>query len=213
MTTSRNDTSFMLGTSFLIEPVAQTSAQEVLLTEEAIALEDSLRALMRSAKGGTARGECSAVLSDPTMADCSETQLLGRTIGGLRGLGKGADPIDLERVTASLAQSHEKLERVDQGVTLMLKQQSAELLHLQKEHAAGLVSDQEYNTRVTAMQQTRAAVAEALTLSAAQAAKARKMFEQAQDNGQTGLSWYLASMTRIQSVAESAKARLNVTAG
>ena len=46
-------------------------------------------------------------------------------------------------------------------------------------------------------------------LSAAQAAKAYKMFHQAQ----SGLSWYLLSLSRIDETTQKAQARLKVAAG
>ncbi|MFZ7090969.1 hypothetical protein [Primorskyibacter sp. 2E233] len=188
MATSRNNT------AFLIEPVAQTSESE--------------RALVRSAEAGSSQADCGTALSDPSMAECSEKQLLGRYIGTLRGTGPAANRVDVNSFIPALAESYEHLESVDTGVTAMLEQQSAELALLKQQRAAGELSDHDYSVRVTAMKQSREAVGEALKLSANQAATAQKLFKKAQAKGQDGLSWYVLSLGHVEEVTKAAKARL-----
>ncbi|MFW2542804.1 hypothetical protein ACN2XU_09195 [Primorskyibacter sp. 2E107] len=201
--TSRNDT------SFLVEPVAVTSARERAITEEAIALEDSIRDILLQAKAPA--GDCSGTLSDPAMAQCSERDLMGRTLGALRSLTTDNGPLNKNALAPAITQTFAALDSIDSGINAMLREQAEEMDMLDAERASGHLTEAEHATRLTHMQQARVAVAEALALSARRAGQGRASLEAAQASDPADLSWYIASMAEIETRSLAARNRLGLS--
>ncbi|WP_425097816.1 hypothetical protein [Tropicibacter sp. S64] len=187
---SRNDT------PFLVEPVALTSPRERAVTNTAIALEDSIRAILRNASAPA--GACAGNLSDPGMALCSERDLMGRTLGALRDLTGGSQPFDRNALAPAISQALEDLAALDQDINTMLREQGEEMAMLQAGRKTGMYTETDQAARLTHMVRARGAIAETLSLSAARAAETRSVLEKAQRDSGEDYSWYVTRLADLE---------------
>ncbi|WP_136443438.1 hypothetical protein [Pacificoceanicola onchidii] len=196
-------------TAFLVEPVAVNSARERAVTQDVIALEDGIRAILQNAQAHSEG--CGGNLSDPAMVHCSERDLMGRTLGAVRALVGSEQSFDRNALAPAITQTLDDMTSIEIGINAMLNEQSEEMDLLEAERLTGQLSEQQHALRLSHMQQSRIAVAEALGLSAKRARNTRATLEKAGASEGTDYSWYIQSMIDIESRALSARDRLGLS--
>ncbi len=198
------------------------TAQEAQLTEQATALDrlsnDLMRrAMTRGAKVGAAAGCGLAVVSTSSGANCLAGALAGGTVGAVAGHAAGKKQVDarmelvsLSRVTPSITRTRDQMQLVEQGLPDLLASQARELATLRERMLAGELTETAFDARVAEIKQSRAMVAEALSLSASNARAAHKALAEAKSDGQTGLDWHLMMVGKLEKDALSARSSISL---
>lgn len=201
--TSRNET------GFFDQPMALSSPRERAVTEQAIALEDSIRAILAEAEA-PARTCDAANLADPTMALCTEQDLLGRTMGALKSFAGQPVPLDRNALAPAITLARDELSTLDSSIVDLLRAQAQEQALLNKDVQTGFATENDRAARLSHMAQSRNAIDEALGLSLARAQETRRALESAQARGEGDYSWYIQSMREIESRTSATRRRLGL---
>ena len=90
------------------------------------------------------------------------------------------------------------------------KKQNTELALLSDRMKSGQISEEQYAHRFEVIKANRAQLAEALSLSAAQANEALKNLQAAKAKGQTGLDWHLSATQNLARDATSARSAISL---
>lgn len=195
---------------------------DALMVEQAQALDAMTRDLVRAAtlKGaavGAAAGCGLAIVSSSESAKCLAGAVAGGAVGAAVGNAVGhnqvaqrVEVVQLSRVTPAISGAAQQMARMNDGMTEFLSGQDDELALMKMLHDKGTMSQQDYDARLAAIRASRADVAEALTLSAAQAQTAKQALAQAKAQGQTGLDWHIMQVDTLEDEATSARSRISL---
>ncbi len=192
------------------------------LEEQADALQSMTRDIvrkstLRGAGVGAVAGCGLALLSATSATRCVGGAIIGGAAGGIAGNAIGKHRVNqrvqlIKRDDAAraISRASARMGTVKSRLSELIATQDAERAELKIKLARGLVTQEMYDGRIAAMQQNRAALAEALALSATQAAKARRLLLEAQRKGQDGLDWHLAAAQRLEANAISARSNIQL---
>ena len=149
--------------------------------------------------------------------NCVAGALAGGAIGALSGaeIGKkqAAKRIELVSPSAlvrSIGKADDRMDTVSRDLPDLLKQQDSELAALNSNIKAGKITEAQYTHRFEVIKANRAQLAEALSLSAAQASEAHRNLQSAQAQGQTGLDWHLSATKNLERDATSARSAISL---
>lgn len=172
---------------------------------------------VKGAMIGAALGCGVAIVGVGAPEKCVTGALAGGAGGALVGniMGKKdvkrrvevANPNALVR---NLRRSNNKLEDIQAGLPAHLASQDAELRSLRAGLADGTVSQDQYDSRTSAIRENRAELAEALTLTADQARTATTNLESAATQGQTGLEWHIMATSKLERDTVSARSTIGL---
>jgi hypothetical protein len=166
---------------------------------------------------GAALGCGVAIVGAGAPEKCVTGALAGGAGGALVGniMGKKdvkrrveiANPNALVR---NLRRSNDTLDDIQAGLPAHLAIQDVELRRLKSGLANGSVSQPQYDAKVAEIRTNRAELAEALTLTAAQARTATTNLEQATTQGQNGLEWHIMATSKLERDTVSARSTIGL---
>lgn len=200
---------------------APHTQQDRILLDQAEALDRMSKDLVRKTTfRGAAIGAvagCGFAVIGGSAGRCAQAALAGGVIGGVAGHVSGkaqvqnrVELVELSRVLPSLRQTSEQVALVSGGVDDLVASQDAEIRVLKQDLAEGVISQDIYDERLADIRDIRAQLAEALSLSAAQAKQANQSLREAKDQGQTGVEWYINATSDVEDQAVSARAQLSL---
>ncbi|MCT4556900.1 MAG: hypothetical protein N4A61_02460 [Pelagimonas sp.] len=205
---------------FTTTPVIST--QQAQLHDQAVALDRMTRDLVRKSttKGimiGAAAGCGLAAATGAGGDKCLTGALAGGAIGGVIGHSAGKQQVkkrieivSLSRVMPSVRETRDQMALVKQGVPAFLSTQNSEVDALNSQLAAGTITQETHAARLDQIRESRRALAETLSLSAAQAQAALDALKDAKAQGQEGLDWYIHTVSNVEKDAVSARSSISL---
>lgn len=212
------------------QDVTRSNADHLSFTQnaDAVAIQEQANALnlmadqlvRRSTLRGAATGavvSCGlAALSVGGAQSCVAGAAAGGAVGAVLGRAKGerevAQRVELVSANAlvrSIRGMNGQMTGLQLGLPELLAEQDAELADLQIRRAAGAISQKEYEASVRAIRESRATIAEALTLTVEQTEVASRNMTEAMQQGQSGLDWHLSATNQLAREAHSARSSIS----
>lgn len=198
------------------------ATSELHMQEQTAALGSMTRDIIRKStvKGaaiGAVAGCGLVLLSASNAKNCVTGALAGGAIGAVAGAANGkkqaAKRVELVSPSAlvrSISKADDRMDVVSRDLPTLLTQQDAELKLLNAKLKNGEVSEKQYTHRFEVIKANRAQLAEALSLSAAQANEAHRNLQNAKAQGQTGLDWHIYSTKNLAQEATSARSAISL---
>ncbi|WP_176219103.1 hypothetical protein [Planktotalea arctica] len=192
------------------------------MAEQTSALTQMTRDIIRkSTLNGAAIGAIAgcgmAVLSAGNAKSCVTAALSGGAVGAVAGNIKGRQHaakrvalVSPSALVRSIGKADDRMDAVTRDLPELLKQQDAELVTLNSQVSAGQITEAQFTQRFEVIKANRQQLAEALSLSAAQAEEAHTNLENAQSKGQTGLEWHLSATQNLAREATSARSAISL---
>ena len=211
---ARQDISLL---GFQAGPMAQQA-----ITEQAEALQNSSQRIVRAstAKGaalGLAVGCGVGLLSANAASSCARAAAVGAISGAVAGRKLGAGDVNRwveiaspNALVRNIRAANDHLADIQTSLPDVLARQDAELLALSDAHLMGQMSSAEYTAGVARIKVERANLAEALSLSAAEARRASDNLREAQRRGQTGLEWHIGAVSELENAALSVRSDIKL---
>ncbi|MEP2892267.1 hypothetical protein [Tateyamaria sp.] len=197
------------------------NADAVAIQEQANALNlmaDQLvrRSTVRGAVTGAAVTCGLAALSVGSAQSCVVGAAAGGVAGAAVGRAKGerevAQRVELVSANAlvrSIRGMNGQMSAIELSLPELLAEQDAELADLQIRRATRAVTQKEYENGVRAIRESRATIAEALTLTIEQTEVASRNMTVAMQQGQLGLDWHLNAANQLGREAHSARSTIS----
>lgn len=198
------------------------ATSETQMQQQTNALNNMTRDIIRkSTVQGAAIGAlagCGLILLSASNAkNCVTGALAGGAIGAAVGSANGkkqaAKRVELVSPSAlvrSIGKADDRMDVVTRDLPQLLKQQDAELARLNGKLKSGQITEAQYTNRFEVIKANRMQLAEALSLSAAQANEAHRNLQSAQAQGQTGLDWHLSATRNLVREATSARSAISL---
>lgn len=198
------------------------TTQEAALSEQAVALRHMTQDIIRkSTTRGMAIGAVAgcglALVSASNAKNCVTAAVAGGAVGALAGHAQGkkqavkrVELVSPSALVRSIAKANDKMEVVSQDLPNLLAQQDTDLAALNQQMAQGQITEAEFAHRFEVIKANRAQLAEALSLSAAQANEAHRNLQSAASQGQTGLDWHLHATKKLAREATSARSAISL---
>lgn len=192
------------------------------MTEQARALNAHANAIVRAStlKGaviGAAVGCGLSVLSASSAGNCITSAAVGAAGGAVIGNIAGKKDVKRRVTLASpnalvrnLRKANDNLASIQTSLPDLLAAQDAELNRLSLSFAAGQVSKQAHDTRVKAIRDDRAKLAEALLMTAQQSQKAATNLRAAAQAGHSGLDWHISATDQLARDSLSSRSSINL---
>ncbi len=202
--------------------IATSGVSEAQMAEQTNALTSMTRDIIRkSTLNGAALGAIAGcglvVLSASNAKNCVAGALAGGAIGAVAGNANGKkqamkriELVNPSALVRSIGKADDRMDVVSRDLPGMLAQQDAELSKLNAQMNAGQITEAQFASRFEVIKANRAQLAEALSLSAAQASEAHKNLQDAQSKGQTGLDWHLSATKALAREATSARSAISL---
>ncbi|MFK7835186.1 MAG: hypothetical protein AB8B60_03100 [Sulfitobacter sp.] len=192
------------------------------LTEEARALTASAKGIVRAStlKGamiGAAIGCGLGALTGSDASNCAKVAAVG-AVGGA-ALGHRAGKRDVKRrvelaspnaLVRNLRRANDSLATIQSDLPALLAAQDAELNRLTLSFAANQITAEAHDRQIDAIRAERRALADALSLSAAQAKVASANLREATSKGHHGLEWHISASDQLAREALSARADITL---
>lgn len=200
----------------------QNESKEAHLQEQTAALGNMTRDIIRKStvKGATigAVAGCGLVLLSASNAkNCVTGALTGGAIGAIAGAENGKkqaekriELVSPSALVRSISKADDRMESVSRDLPNLLVQQDVELVTLNDKLKHGEITQAQFAHRFEVIKANRAQLAEALSLSAAQANEAHRNLQNAKAQGQTGLEWHLLSTKNLAEEATSARSAISL---
>lgn len=198
------------------------ASNEIQMQDQALALKAMTRNIIRkSTLQGAAIGAfagCGLVfISASNAKNCVTGAVAGGAIGAVAGAASGkkqaAKRVELVSPSAlvrAIGKADDSMDIVSRDLPNLLKKQDTELALLSDRMKSGQISEEQYAHRFEVIKANRAQLAEALSLSAAQANEAHKNLQAAKVKGQTGLDWHLSATRNLARDATSARSAISL---
>jgi len=192
------------------------------ISEQTQALEASSRKLVRASTGkgaimGAAVGCGIGLVTVGNISGCARYATTGAVTGAVRGRIAGkrdvtrrveiASPNDLVR---GIRSANAQLDQIETDLPRLLAAQDAELDALDIALSAGTITQAKHDARRDQIASDRAALAEALTLSASQAELASENLRDAKAQGQSGLDWHINETSKLANDTVSARSSISL---
>lgn len=202
---------------FQTDPLAERA-----MTEQTQALQASAERIVRAstAKGaalGLAVGCGIGLLSASSASSCAKAAAVGAVSGAVAGHATGKRDVNRRVEIASpnalvrnIRAANRHLAAIRTTLPDVLAQQDKALLALSDAHMTGSMSSAAYMTAVDRIKTERAALAEALSLSAAEARRASENLQLAQSQGQTGLDWHIGAVSQLEDATLSVRSDITL---
>lgn len=190
------------------------------LSEQANALNANARGIVRAStvKGailGAAVG-CGVGVLVADASACVKTAAVGAVTGavagninGKRDVARRVELASPNKLVVNLRRANKNLDSIQQDLPALLAQQDAEINNLTLALASNQITKGQHDTRMNAIRSERAALAEALSLTASQAKQASANLKTASANGHSGLDWHISATDQL--ARESISARASIT--
>lgn len=201
---------------------SHVTEQERMLMEQAQALDGMSREILRNAtlRGagiGAAAGCGLALVSASSAGRCIGGALVGGAIGGVAGHAIGKNQVanrvqivSRDDAARAISRTSARVGSLNTRLHDLLAAQDREIAAMKRARAADEMTQAEFDARLSAMRDTRAALGQALTLSAKRAAEARQLLLDAQHKGQQGLTWHIDATEELEADALSAKSAISL---
>lgn len=118
----------------------------------------------------------------------------------------GVAPASDDALVRSIDDMNSRMEVLTLGLPALLQEQNAALVALKQRRKSRDISRAEYKDGVAAIDQSRARIADALSITALQAERAAFNIQAASYQGQPGLDWHLDQTAQLARKAQSAGA-------
>lgn len=191
------------------------------VSEQTKALEASARQIVRASTGkgaalGAAVGCGVGLISSGNVSGCARSAASSAVVGAVKGHLDGKKEVTRRVEIASpnalvrnIRHANAQLDQIEASLPALLAAQDAELDALAIALAGGTISQKKHDRRKAQIAADRAALAEALTLSASQSKLAEQNLRAAAEQGQTGLDWHINATSQL--AEESISARSNIS--
>lgn len=191
------------------------------MSDQTEALQASARQIVRASTGkgaaiGAAVGCGVGLLSAGNIGGCARSATTSAVAGAVRGHIAGKKDVKRRVEIASpnalvrnIRHANAQLDEIELGLPKLLASQDAELDALAIAVAAGTITQVQHDSRKAQIRADRAALAEALTLSASQSKLAEDNLRVAARQGQTGLDWHISATSQL--TRETVSARSSIT--
>lgn len=191
------------------------------LTEQAQALTASARGIVRAStlKGamiGTAVG-CGLGVLVADASSCAKAAAVGAASGavighvaGKRDVARRVQLASPNALVRNLRSANDSLDFIKETLPQVLARQEAEMMQLSLSFAAGDISKSAHEQQLLAIRSQRAALAEALSLTAAEARQAAANLKDASARGHTGLDWHIAATEQLARDTLSARSNIKL---
>ena len=198
------------------------ATKEVHLQEQTAALGNMTRDIIRKStmKGaaiGAVAGCGLVLLSSSNAQNCVTGALTGGAIGALAGAASGkkqavkrVELVSPSALVRSISKADDRMDVVTRDLPGLLSEQDNELKMLNNNLKNGAITHTQFTHRFEVIKVNRAQLAEALSLSAAQANEAHRNLQSAKAKGQTGLEWHLHSTKNLAQEATSARSAISL---
>lgn len=192
-----------------------------LIEDQADALNRMAEQLVRRSTVGAARTgalvTCGVAVAtsgnaQSCVAGAAAGGLTGAVIGNAQGQTEVQNRIELvsaDSLVRSIRGMNSQMDALELGLPEVLAEQNAEFRDLELRREVGAIEPQEYNQGVTAIRDSRARIAEALTLTITQAEQAQQNLQAAEAQGQSGLDWHMSATAQIAREAHSARSMIS----
>lgn len=201
---------------------ANLTPEEQILIEQANALDEMSREIIRNAtlRGagiGAAAGCGLALISASSASHCVGGAVIGGVVGGVAGNAIGqkrvADRVQIvsrDDAARAISRTSARVGSLKSRLHTVLAAQEKELSDMRQKVQAGQLPQSALDARTKAVMETRAALGEALVMSARRAAQARKLLLEAKGKGQTNLNWHIEATQELESDALSARSAIGL---
>lgn len=195
---------------------------ETQMTQQTAALANMTQDIVRKSttKGiaiGAIAGCGLAVVSASNAKNCVSGALIGGIAGGIAGNAQGkkeakrrVELVSPSALVRSIGKASKQMNTVSRDLPTLLASQETEMKTLEAQRKTGKITAQAHETRVSEIKQNREALAETLTLNAAQASEAHKNLKNAAAQGQTGLEWHINATEHLQNESLSARSAISL---
>lgn len=198
---------------------AQTS-DAGLIADQAVALNLMADQLVRRS---TVRGAVTGAVVSCGLAAVSvgsvQSCVVGAAAGGAAGaaIGQAAGQRDVEQrvelvsanaLVRSIRGMNGQMSALQSGLPELLAEQDAELVDLKTRRSVGAISRKQYEQGVANIRDSRAMIAEALSLTITKTELASANMAGLATQGQSGLDWHLSATNELAREAHSARARI-----
>lgn len=202
--------------------IMNVAAEEARMAEQTTALNRMTRDIIRkSTVNGAAIGALAgcglAVISASNAKNCIGAAVVGGAVGAIAGNASGQkqaqkriELVSPSALVRSIGKANDNMTGLRQDLPKLLAQQDAELDTLNAQLKNGQITEKQYTQRFEVIKANRAQLAEALSLSAAQANEAHRNLQAAQAKGQTGLDWHLSATQNLARDATSARSAISL---
>jgi hypothetical protein len=192
------------------------------VSEQTKALEASSRQLVRASTGkgaaiGAALGCGIGLVTAGNVSGCAKSAATGALSGAVRGHLAGKKDVARRVEIASpnalvrnIRHANTQLDQIENSMPALLAAQDKELDALAIAVATGTISKDQHDKRKAQIAADRAALAEALTLSASQAKLAEQNLRNAAEQGQTGLDWHISATSQLARETVSAHSSISL---
>lgn len=204
-------------------PIGLTSASEfAVISAQADSLNRMADELVRKSTGqgaliGASLGCGLGLISAKSAQNCVVSAVAGGVAGAVAGHHSGKQKvaarvaqISKQELSNTLLTADKQLGEINQSLPQVLAAQDAELARLKQQKAANTLSPEDYNARVGAIRDTRAALADALMESADKARASADNLGTAAAQGQTGLMWHIGEAKRLEDGAMSTRSQITL---
>lgn len=202
---------------------AQEAGPDVAaLHEQTQHLDGMMRDLVRKStrKGiltGAAVGCGLVVLSASNSQNCVAGAVAGGVAGGMIGHAKGkrdvarrVEIVSANALSKSIRATNDQIEDILIDLPASLAAQDIALADLSRQSDDGEIAPAVYLAKLEEVRAERRALAEALSLTEAQARAASQNLESAAANGQTGLEWHLSATRQMERDVASARSQITL---
>jgi len=132
-------------------------------------------------------------------------------IAGQRDVARRVELVEPNEIARTLNTANSQFESIKGALPQLLAQQEAELNSLTMELLNREITLRQHNEAVRMIEQDRADLAEALTLSARDARQAARNLQEAERRGQNGLEWHIDAAGRLADDVESTRSSFDMT--
>jgi len=194
------------------------ASNEMKMQEQADALSSMTRSIIRkSTVQGAAIGAFAGcgliILSASNAKNCVSGGAIGAVAGAASGKKQAVKRVELVSPSALvrvIGKADDRMDVVTRDLPNLLKKQDTELSLLNDRMKSGQISEDQYAHRFEVIKANRAELAEALSLSAAQANEAHRNLQDAKAKGQNGLDWHLSATRNLAREATSARSAISL---
>lgn len=217
-----SEPSFSTRSAPTLNVIKGNSASEAQVASQAQALTQMSAQIIRKSTGkgaaiGALAGCGMVLLSAANAKNCLTGAAAGAVVGAVVGHANGqkqvAKRVELVSPSAlvkSIGKANDEMEALTLDLPTVLAQQDAEIASLTRQLESGRIDTTIYAARTEQIRGTRAQIAEALTLTAAQANEANRNLQGAAAQGQTGLDWHMNATSALAKNAMSARASISL---
>lgn len=207
---------------FAMRNAQGATAEHLVMQDQAQALTKMTREIVRkSTYNGAALGAVAgcglAVLAPGAAKNCIGGVATGAAVGAVVGHAQGEKQVakrmqlvSPSALVRSIGKTTDQVAQIEMTLPSLLAAQDIELAELSQKMTRGEITEETYAARADQIRADRSELAQALSVSAAQAHQAHENLKIAEARGQTGLDWHIHATKNLSRDVMSARSTIDL---